>query len=268
MAFTFTILGCGSSGGVPRIGGGWGACDPANPRNRRRRASALLERRGAGGVTRVLIDTSPDLREQMLDAGVDRVDAVLFTHDHADHTHGIDDLRVMALLQKRRVPVHMDDVTARTLTGRFAYCFERAPGSSYPPILDLNRIEAGTPCTIAGAGGSVTVLPVRLEHGDIPALGFRIGGLAYAPDVSGAPPEARAQLAGLEVLVLNCLRYHPHPSHLTVEQALALIADLRPGRAILTHLHIDLDYDRLAAELPEGIIPAHDGMVVELDLVT
>jgi phosphoribosyl 1,2-cyclic phosphate phosphodiesterase len=250
---------------VPRIGGGWGACDPANPRNRRRRASALVERRGPGGVTRVLIDTSPDLREQLLDAGVEHVDAVLYTHDHADHTHGIDDLRVCALLQKKRVPVFMDDSTARTLYGRFSYCFERVPGSSYPPILDLNRLEAGVPVAIEGAGGAITALPVRLEHGDIPALAFRFGALAYAPDVSGVPEEAARQLACLDVLILNCLRYHPHPSHLTLEQSLRVIADLAPNRAILTHLHIDLDYGRLAAELPAGVVPAHDGMALAFE---
>ncbi len=265
MSFTFTILGSGSSGGVPRIGGGWGACDPSNPRNRRRRASALVRRAGPEGVTTVLIDTSPDLREQMLDASVDRLDAVLFTHDHADHTHGIDDLRVLALLQKRRVPVHMDDETARTLKSRFAYCFEGTAGSAYPPILESHRLEAGEPVVIVGAGGPITALPITLEHGDIRALGFRFGNLAYAPDVSAVPPAAKAALAGLDALVIDALRYTPHPSHLSVRQSLVVIAALQPSRAVLTHLHIDLDYAALAAELPANVVPAYDGMEIAFE---
>ena len=178
MTLTFTILGCGSSGGVPRLGAGWGACDPTNPKNRRRRCSLLVERRnGGGGRTRALVDTSPDLREQLLDAEVDWLDGVLLTHEHADQTHGIDDLRALVIHRRRRVDVYLDEPTSRALHARFAYCFMTPPGSSYPPILNEHRIEAGRPVTIAGQGGPVTVLPFLQAHGDIPSLGFRVGGV-------------------------------------------------------------------------------------------
>jgi phosphoribosyl 1,2-cyclic phosphate phosphodiesterase len=257
------ILGCGSSGGVPRVGVGWGACDPANPKNRRRRCSALLERVGPSGTTAVLIDTSPDLREQLLEAGIRRLDAVLYTHEHADHTHGIDDLRPLVIAMRRRMPVYMDRATGGLLMARFSYCFETPPGSQYPPILTAHGMVPGHPVTIEGPGGPLTATPFRMVHGDIDALGFRIADVVYAPDVSELPDDAMARLEGLEVLILDALRYTPHPSHFSLSEALAVIERVKPRRAILTNLHTDFDYETLRRELPPGVEPAHDGMSVE-----
>lgn len=265
MSYKLTLLGSGSSGGVPRLGNNWGACDPANPKNRRRRCAAMFERIAGRGVTRLLIDTPPDLREQLLDAHIGAVDGVAFTHDHADHTHGIDDLRILAFNMRRRVDVHFDEVTGASLKSRFRYCFESAPGSSYPPILTPNAIEPGHPITINGAAGPIEALPVPQEHGDQGSLGFRVADVAYSPDISGMTPESEALLAGLDLWIVDALRYIPHPSHFSVAQALEWIERIRPRRAILTHLHIDLDYAALKRELPAHVEPAYDGMAVHFD---
>jgi phosphoribosyl 1,2-cyclic phosphate phosphodiesterase len=257
-----TILGCGSSGGVPRFGPDWGACDPANPLNARRRCSALVERIGPGGITRVLIDTSPDLRAQLLDAGVSRLDAVLYTHNHADHVHGIDDLRMIVHAMRRRLPVWADAETADSLLSRFGYAFVTPRGSSYPPICDMNLMTG--PVTIDGAGGPLTLTPFRVIHGDIDALGFRADGLCYLPDVSEIPEDVWPALAGLDLWVVDALRYAPHPTHAHLERTLGWIARARPARAVITNMHIDLDHARLSAELPPGVIPAHDGLILDL----
>ncbi len=263
MSLRFTILGCGSSGGVPRVGMGWGACDPLNPKNRRRRCSLLVERSGPEGTTAVLVDTSPDLREQLLGAGVLRLDGVLITHDHADHIHGIDDLRPLVIAMRRRIPLYADATTSEVLNARFGYCFRSPPGSQYPPLIDERRIELGRPIAVEGPGGPIEAMPFDMEHGDIRALGFRFGDVAYASDVSAMPEASVRQLAGLDVLIVDALRYAPHPTHFSVAEALALIARVKPRRAVLTNLHTDLDHDRLAAELPDGIAPAYDGMQLE-----
>jgi phosphoribosyl 1,2-cyclic phosphate phosphodiesterase len=263
MALKFTILGCGSSGGVPRPALGWGACDPRNPKNRRRRTSLLVERRGGDGVTRVLVDTSPDLREQLLDAAVDRIDGVLFTHEHADHTHGIDDLRGLFIRHRRRVDVYLDEPTAQALHARFGYCFVSPPGSEYPPIVSEHRLVAGRPVTIDGEGGTIAALPLRQEHGDIGSLGFRFGPLAYSCDLSGLPDESVAALAGTEAWIVDALRYRPHPSHFSVDDALGWIERIQPRRAILTNLHSDLDYEELRGRLPPHVEPAFDGLTLE-----
>ena len=264
MTLKFTILGCGSSGGVPRPALGWGDCDPNNPKNRRRRTSLLVERRqespNPGGVTRVLVDTSPDLREQLIDAEVDWLDGVVYTHEHADHTHGIDDLRALFLKHHRRVDAYLDERTAAMMYTRFGYCFKSPPGSEYPPIVNGHRLHAGTPVVIQGEGGAITALPFLQEHGDIPSLGFRFGTLAYSADVSGLPPESIAGLAGLDVWIVDALRYRPHPSHFSLDDALGWIERLKPRRAILTNLHADLDYEVLRGKLPVHVVPAFDGM--------
>ncbi len=260
MTATFRILGCGSSGGVPRLGGDWGACDPTDPRNARTRCSALVTRHGEKGTTRVLIDTSPDLRRQLLDAGVGQLDAVLYTHPHADHLHGIDDLRMIVFNQRNRLPVWADEPTSQRLMESFGYAFETPPGSGYPPICDLHRIDG--PVTIDGAGGPLAFTPFVVEHGSIPALGFRVGGLAYLPDVSAIPDPAWPVLDNLDVFVLDALRYKPHPTHAHLDQALEWIARARPGQAVTTNMHVDLDYATLAAELPPGVTPAYDGLEI------
>ncbi|ADZ70709.1 MBL fold metallo-hydrolase [Polymorphum gilvum] len=261
-----TILGCGSSGGVPRLGNDWGDCDPAEPRNRRLRCSILVRRLGAGGATTVLVDTGPDMRQQLLDADVEDLDAVLYTHAHADHLHGIDDLRMLAIRHRRRVPVYMDEKTSRRAHAAFGYCFATPPGSSYPPILDEVRLTAGVPAVIDGAGGALSFLPIEVNHGEIDALGFRFEDVAYLPDVSEIPEVAVTQFAGLRLWIVDALRHKPHPSHFCLTDALTWIADLAPRRAVLTNMHNDMDYAALVRDLPAGVEPAHDGMIIELPL--
>jgi len=260
MTRRITILGSGSSGGVPRVGNDWGKCDPAEPKNRRRRCSALVTQSGPAGETRLLIDTSPDLREQMLSSGTRDIDAVLYTHEHADHTHGIDDLRAFFLLKRKRVEVWADDATGRMLTTRFAYCFYSAPGSDYPPIINLNAMEAGTPVTIDGAGGALTAMPFQVHHGTIDALGFRFNDMAYTPDIDGVPDASLRYLQGLDLWIVDALRRTPHPSHWGLPQTLEWIARMKPRRAIVTNLHVDLDFATLREELPAGVEPAYDGL--------
>jgi phosphoribosyl 1,2-cyclic phosphate phosphodiesterase len=265
MILKFTILGCGSSGGVPRPALGWGDCDPGNPKNRRRRSSLLVERRNAG-ITRILVDTSPDLREQLLDSQVDWLDAVLFTHAHADHTHGIDDLRALAIKRRRRVDVYFDESTGAALQARFGYCFRSPPGSEYPPLLTAHELEAGRSFVVEGEGGPVPVLPLLQEHGDISSLGFRFGSLVYSCDLSGLPPATVAAMGAIDVWIVDALRYRPHPSHFSVEDTLAWIERIKPARAILTNLHSDLDFERLRKELPPHVEPAYDGLTIQLEL--
>ncbi|ETX29733.1 MBL fold metallo-hydrolase [Roseivivax isoporae] len=259
-----TILGCGSSGGVPRLGGLWGACDPQNPRNSRRRCSLLVERETEGGVTRALIDTSPDLRAQLLDAGIGTLDAVLYTHAHADHVHGIDDLRMIVFNRRERLAVWADGPTQDSLYSRFGYAFVQPEGSPYPPILDMHTIDG--PVTVDGAGGPIRLTPFRVHHGSIDALGFRIKDVAYVPDVVQIPDEAWKHLEGLDCWILDALRRDPHPTHTHLAQSLDWIARMAPAHAVLTNMHIDLDYDAVAAETPDNVVPAYDGMVLRYPL--
>lgn len=256
----FTILGCGSSGGVPRLGGDWGDCDPMNPRNRRRRCSMLVERETTEGVTRALIDTSPDMRDQLLDAGVGALDGVVFTHSHADHTHGIDDLRQVVFNIRQRLSVWADGPTQDALISRFGYAFIQPENSPYPPILDLHAIDG--PVQVAGAGGTVRLVPFKADHGSMEALGFRIGGLAYLPDAVAIPEESWPLLQGLDCWVVDALRRKPHPTHAHLAMTLDWIDRARPAQAVLTNMHLDMDYETLRAELPPHIRPAHDGMVL------
>lgn len=261
------VTGCGSSPGTPRIIGEWGACDPANPKNRRRRAAAVVERiSSSGDVTRVAIDTGPDFREQMLDAGAVRLDGVVYTHAHADHIHGIDDLRGYFLAQHQRIDIFADAPTLARLEQGFDYCFKTPPGSSYPPIVNPHLILHDTPFEIAGPGGPIRFEPLPQFHGDMLSLGFRIGGIAYCPDVSGFPDETVARLGDLDVLVIDALQYKPHPSHLSLAQALDWIDRLKPRRAVLTHMHLPLDYATVMTETPDHVEPAYDGLVIELPI--
>ena len=256
----FTILGCGSSGGVPRLGGHWGDCDPDNPKNTRRRCSLLIEREDEGGITRILIDSSPDLRAQLLDAGVGALDAVVYTHSHADHVHGIDDLRMIVFNMRQRLPVWADGDTQNALYARFGYAFTQPEDSPYPPILDMHTIDG--PFEITGAGGAVSLQPFEVNHGSIEALGFRVDGFAYLPDVAAIPEDVWPVLEGLDCWVLDALRRTPHPTHAHLAQALDWMARAAPRRGILTNMHIDMDYQTLIEELPEHIVPAYDGMTI------
>lgn len=265
MTVTLTILGCGSSAGVPRPALGWGACDPRNPKNRRLRCSLLAEQNSGQGTTRILIDTSPDLREQLIQADVDHIDAVFLTHEHADQTHGIDDLRPVVMHQRRRIPVYLNKATAEHVLLRFSYCFVSPPGSDYPPILDHHPVEAGDSRSVEGKGGTVMLSAFLLQHGKIPALGYRIGNAAYTPDLSDIPRESWPALEDLELWIVDGLRYHTHSSHFSVNDALNWIDRFKPKRAVITNMHADLDYEVLRQSLPEGVIPAYDGMRLEVD---
>lgn len=264
------ILGCGSSGGVPRFGGpdgagDWGACDPDEPRNRRTRCSLLLERENAttGKKTSVLIDTSPDMRAQLLEARCRRLDAVLFTHHHADQCHGIDDLRVFALAQGARVPVFIDENTSGEIVRRFDYCFVQRPGSYYAPILERRVMPAcGETFEIDGPGGAVPVTPFLQFHGGVDSLGFRAGDIAYSSDVVGLPEESFAVLEGVKIWIVDALQMKPHGTHAHLDLTLEWIERVKPARAILTNLHVTMDYRTLCNMLPSGVEPAYDGMVV------
>jgi phosphoribosyl 1,2-cyclic phosphate phosphodiesterase len=264
----FTILGCSSSPGVPRLNGDWGACDPSNPRNRRMRASFLIEQIAPdGGRTVVVVDTGPDFREQMIAAQVQQVDAVLYTHAHADHLHGIDDLRGYFIMQHKRIPIYADAFTMERIHQGFGYCLETPAGGSYPPIVLPRVIETlDEPIVIDGAGGRISVQAHRQEHGDIHSLGFRIGNIAYCTDVSDFPAESVQKLSGLDVLIIDTLQYKYHPSHLSLEQALSWIEGFAPERAILTHMHTPLDYETVMRETPAHVEPGYDGLVFEAEV--
>jgi phosphoribosyl 1,2-cyclic phosphate phosphodiesterase len=263
-----TILGCGSSGGVPRVDGNWGACDPADPRNARSRCSLLVRRlpeRDDQAPTSVVVDTSPDFRTQMIRAGVRNVDAVLYTHDHADQTHGIDDLRAFALISRRRVPCFMDEATSRALNERFRYIFHGELG--YPPITEARALPPhGQAWEILGEAGEIPVTTFPQVHGPIESIGYRFGGVAYSSDVSDLTAAAKEALQGLDLWIVDALRWTPHPTHADVDTALGWIEELKPRRAVLTNLHIDLDYTALARRLPAGVEPAYDGWRAEFPL--
>jgi phosphoribosyl 1,2-cyclic phosphate phosphodiesterase len=264
----FTILGCGSSPGVPRINGDWGACDPTNPKNRRSRAALLIEQIGTdGGKTTVVIDTGPDFREQMIAAKVGHIDAVFYTHPHADHIHGIDDLRGYVQYTGRRMPIWADAETMERIREGFRYCMETPAGSNYPPIVEPRIIDmSSASIDITGAGGTIPLQPLLQQHGNITSLGFRIGNFAYCSDISDFPDETVERLQGLDLLVIDTLQYKFHPSHLSLEQSLDWISRLAPRRAVLTHMHVPLDYDTLMRETPDHVEPGYDGMRLEFDL--
>jgi len=261
----FTLLGCGSSPGTPRLGNDWGACDPNEPRNRRRRTALLIERiLGEGARTVVVVDTGPDFREQMLDAGIGWADGIVYTHEHADHVHGIDDLRGFHLNRRRLVDVYADAPTMARLQDGFGYCFAPPPGSMYRPMLAAHLIAPGEPFAIDGPGGPITLLPFRQVHGNIESLGFRIGGFAYSSDINRLPEESASLLAGIDTWVVDALRYTAHPSHFTVDEAMEWARRLGVRRTIFTHMHIDLDYRTLERTLPQGFEPGHDGLAIEV----
>jgi phosphoribosyl 1,2-cyclic phosphate phosphodiesterase len=253
-----TMLGSGPSWGVPRIGGDWGACDPGNAKNRRRRVSILVEEGGSV----LLVDTSPDLREQLLDANVTRIDAVLFTHSHADHTHGIDDLRSVNRMMGKPLPIYAAPFTMTELRARFRYIFApidaEAKALFYKPAVEPHEI--GGPFTAAG----IAVMPFMQDHGFSKTLGFRFGRFAYSTDVVTLDEAAFEALAGIEVWIVDCIRRAPHPTHSHLERTLEWIKRLEPRRAILTHMDQSLDYEALRRELPAGVEPGFDGQTIEL----
>jgi len=262
-----TILGCGSSGGVPRANGDWGNCDPENPRNRRTRCSLLVRRRSAvpEAETTVLVDASPDLVRQTSAAGARRLDAVLLTHDHADQVHGIDDIRAFAISQRQRIGVHMNEATTATMLSRFGYVFKGEGG--YPAIAEPRPMPAfGQAFVIDGPSGPIPVVAFDQDHGAVQSLGFRFGPVAYSSDVAHLPESSFDILAGVDVWIVDALRRTPHPTHAHLERTLEWIARIKPRRAILTNMHIDLDYAALIESLPGGVEPACDGLRFEIAL--
>jgi phosphoribosyl 1,2-cyclic phosphate phosphodiesterase len=254
-----TVLGCGPSWGVPKIGGDWGRCDPANPKNRRRRAGIAIEE---NGVT-ILVDTPPDLREALLACGIGHIDAVIFTHAHADHIHGIDDLRTPSWALGRPIPAYGDANTFAALRQRFGYTIDgvrdpNASGYYYQPIIE--------PHDIAGAFdvAGITVTAIHQTHGRTPSLGLRFGRFAYSTDVAALDEAAFAALAGVEIWIVDCLRREPHPTHSYLAQSLSWIERVGPKRALLTHMDESFDYDTLRRELPPHVEPAYDGMTIEI----
>lgn len=262
-----TILGCGSSGGVPRADGAWGDCDPENPKNFRTRCSVMVRRRGDGAAreTTVLVDASPEFRLQAAKAGMKRLDAILLTHDHADQVHGLDDVRAFFLRQQARIPCWMDGSTDRTMMRRFGYIFEGEGG--YPAICDREALPPhGAAWRIEGPSGAIPIVTFDQDHGGVRSVGYRFGDVAYSSDVVGLDETAFEALGGLDVWIVDALRRRPHPTHAHLERTLEWIDRVRPRRAILTNMHIDLDFEQLRAELPAGVEPAYDGLVIEHEL--
>ena len=233
-----------------------------NPRITILRCSILVEQMGPGGCTTALVDTSPDLREQLLAASAHRLDGILMTHSHADHTHGIDDVRPMVLHMGHMLDIHMDEPTSDVVRRAFGYIFETPEDSQYPPLLKEHRLKPGRVCRIEGPGGPLDAVPFRLDHGEIEALGFRFGNIAYTPDLKSVFRESSQWLHDLDIWIIDALRYQLHPTHLSVAEALDLIKLYRPKRAILTNLSTEIDYARLRDELPPNVEPAFDLMQV------
>ena len=256
----FTILGCGSSGGVPRLGGHWGNCDPNNVKNFRKRCSLLIQRFENNNVTNVLIDTTPDMRQQLLDVGVGKLDAVIYTHEHADHLHGLDDLRMIVINMQKRLPVFAANHTREPILERFDYAFKTPQGSPYPPILDMNDLKETL--EVQGAGGPIKFTSFDVDHGNILVSAIKVNNVLYTPDISTIRNDT--ELKDLDYWILDSLRYKPHPSHVNLEQALGLIDRYKPKKAILTNLHVDLDYSTLLNETPDNVVPAHDGLQIKL----
>ncbi|MDE2029633.1 MAG: MBL fold metallo-hydrolase [Alphaproteobacteria bacterium] len=246
-----TVLGCGSSPGVPAIQHGWGDCDPSNPRNRRTRVSVYVEQ----GDTAILIDTSPDLRQQALDNNIKKIDAVLYTHAHADHCHGIDELRSFKRLSGKLVDIYAAPDTLVRLQGHFPYIFKGE--DLYKPSV------AGHEITDPFAVGGIQIKPFTQDHGDIQTLGFRLGDFAYSTDLHALDEAAFDALRGIKIWVVDCVREKPHPTHSHLEQTLQWIERVKPDQAYLTHMNHTLDYDALAAKLPSGVRPAHDGLIID-----
>jgi phosphoribosyl 1,2-cyclic phosphate phosphodiesterase len=255
----FTFLGTGTSFGVPQIGCDCAVCRSADPRDKRTRSGAILE---AGDAT-ILIDTPPELRIQLIAAGLSRVDAVIYTHEHADHINGIDDLRTFSVRQRRPLPIYGPAETLDRLRTSFSYIFDDAvrpyEGTS-KPTLEMHALEPGRPVTIAG----VEVLPLAFDHGHLRVFGYRIGSLAYITDVKSIPPAQRESLRGLDVLVINALWWRSHPTHLSIPEAVQTAQSLGARRTYLTHLTHETGHAALAQQLPEGILPAYDGLTVEV----
>lgn len=262
------ILGCGSSCGVPRPNQDWGNCDPSEPKNRRRRSSILIEQYSPNDLnnkTSIIIDTSADFSHQLIDTSVKEISAVIYTHAHADHTHGIDDLRSFALAQKNKIPIYAEKQTLEILNRTFGYCFKTPHGSNYPPILEANEIFFDQEFNISGKGGEISFIPFIQPHGSINSVGLRIGkDFAYCTDISAVNQYIMEHIAQVDTLIIDALQYKPHPSHLSVSEVLNVVEIVKPNKVYLTHMHNTLDYVTLKKELPSFIEPAYDNLSIEL----
>lgn len=266
---TLTLMGTGSSGGVPRVGNQWGDCDPGESRNRRRRCALLIEQKQPGeklaNSTTIVVDTGADFREQLLSAQVSSIEAVVLTHSHADHIFGLDDLRQMAILLKRPIDVWMDSATRTQVMAAFGYCFHQAEGSSYPSFCNERTIEPDTTLMVNGPGGNISIETLVAEHGDINALGVKVNNAVYLPDIKRiSDKNSLKRLQDIQLLIVDALRYNPHPSHMNLDECLSFIESVSPERAILTNMHSDLDYRTLCSKLPPGVEPGYDGLSVVL----
>jgi len=253
-----TILGCGPAGGVPSISAGWGRCDPANSRNARRRSSILVEEGGCA----ILVDTGPDLRAQLLDAKVRRLDAVIYTHSHADHLHGIDELREINRAMGSPLDIYGDMETIQAIRDRFPYVFEPLDLAGHLSIYKPWLIPH--PITSTFGIGPFGIEPFVQDHGVGATTGFRFGAFAYSTDLMGLPESSLERLEGLDLWVVGCFGSKQHPTHAHVDLALGWIERLQPKRAVITHMGTSLDYAELEASLPPGVSPAHDGQVIEV----
>ena len=248
----FIILGCGSSMGVPRIDGFFGNCNPKNPKNYRTRCSALIKSTNQN----ILIDTSPDLREQLLKNNIKNIDSVIYTHNHADQTHGINDLRVFFIKNRKKIPVYADKITRKYLYKSFSYCFENY--KNYPAILEFVNFKKKI-----SFNKSLIINPISVQHGSIKSSSFIINKtIAYLPDVNMIYKKDFRKLNNLNYLIIDCLRYKKHSSHFNLDDVLELNIKLKPKKMILTNLHSDLDYDQLLNILPKNIKPAYDGLTI------
>lgn len=264
MSLTFTILGCGSSMGVPRITGEWGACDPNEPKNRRTRCAMLIRKVSKNGETTVLIDAGVDMRHQLLQTKVKKLDAVLLTHEHADHIYGLDDLRAFALENREQVPVYMSDVTYDSVVKKFDYCFIQAKGSYYPAILNRMEVNYDQSFTVDGAGGAIEILPVRVNHGSIDCTAFLIDGVMYSADISDIPQSSLYAFEDLDIWVIDALQPKTHGSHFGLVDALHWVRKMNSNRSILTNLSTEMDFQWVKGELSEqnlNITIAYDGHV-------
>ena len=255
-----TLLGCGPSQGVPVIGNRWGACDPANPRNRRLRPSILVEDAGVG----ILVDTSPDIREQLLANDIRRVDAILYTHLHYDHVAGIGELRTLSFLAKRMIDIYGTPDVMASLAERWGYLFQSEASDDtdlYKPVAQTNDIAYGQAFDVMG----VSVLPFRQDHGICETAGYHFGKFAYSTDAVLLDDAAFAMLDGIDVWIVDCLRDDPHPTHAHFDRTLAWIERVKPKRAIFTHMNFQTDYETFRSKCPPGVEPGYDGMVLEID---
>jgi len=254
----FVILGCGSSMGVPRADGFFGKCDPKNKKNYRTRCSAIIKTKDEN----ILIDTSPDLRKQLLDNKISKIDKVLYSHMHADQTHGINDLRVFFIKNKKPIPVYADKATSNYLMNSFSYCFSTY-NNEYPAILKLNKIKKKL--FIKDNNKKISITPLKVKHGKVDSICYFIGkDLAYISDISEVSKKDYNKFLNLRYLVIDCLWYRNHPSHLNLDKTLELIKIFKPKKSVLTNLHNDLDYNELKKILPKNVVPAYDGMKINL----